>query len=78
MNDSCSICCMITSWDFWPIQSIDWRWFIASQFAFGIVAGLVVARHTPVRTLQYMPFAVRAGFEAGGLEHEHRGKGPTP
>ena len=51
-------------------ERIDWRWFIASQFAFGIVAGIVVARHTPVRTLQYMPFAVRAGFEAGGLEHE--------
>ena len=57
-------------------ERIDWRWFIASQFAFGIVAGLVVARHTPVRTLQYMPFAVRAGLEAGGLEHGH-GEGPT-
>ena len=57
-------------------ERIDWRWFIASQFAFGIVAGIVVARHTPVRTLQYMPFAVRAGFEAGGLEHERHGEGP--
>ena len=63
-----------------PIMNarIDWRWFIASQFAFGIVAGLVVARHTPVRTLQYMPFAVRAGFEAGGLEHDRHGEGPKP
>ena len=59
-------------------QRIDWRWFVASQFAFGIVAGIVVARHTPVRTLQHMPFAVRAGFEAGGIEHEHHGKGPKP
>ena len=57
-------------------ERIDWRWFIASQFAFGIVAGLVVARHTPVRTLQYMPFAVRAGFEAGGLEHDRHGEAP--
>ena len=57
-------------------ERIDWRWFIASQFAFGIVAGLVVARHTPVRTLQHMPFAVRAGFEAGGLGHERHGEGP--
>lgn len=58
-------------------ERIDWRWFVASQFAFGIVAGIVVARHTPIRTLQYMPFAVRAGFEAGGIEHGHDGKGPT-
>ena len=53
-------------------ERIDWRWFIASQFAFGIVAGIVVARHTPIRTLQHMPLAVRAGLEAGGLEHEGR------
>ena len=57
-------------------ERIDWRWFVASQFAFGIVAGIVVARHTPVRTLQHMPFAVRAGFEAGGLGHERHGEGP--
>jgi hypothetical protein len=59
-------------------ERIDWRWFIASQFAFGIVAGLVVARHTPVRTLQYVSFAVRAGFEAGGLEHDRHGETPKP
>ena len=59
-------------------ERIDWRWFIASQFAFGIVAGLVVARHTPVRTLQHMPFAVRAGFEAGGMGHDRREEGPKP
>jgi hypothetical protein len=56
---------------------IDWRWFIASQFAFGIAAGIVVARQTPIRTLQSMPFAVRAGFEAGGLGHDRDEKGPT-
>ena len=59
-------------------ERIDWRWFIASQFAFGIVAGLVVARHTPIRTLQAMPFTVRAGFEAGGLGHDRHGEGPKP
>ena len=58
-------------------ERIDWRWFVASQFAFGIVAGMVVARHTPVRTLQHMPFAVRAGFEAGGMGHERDGRRPT-
>ena len=30
-------------------QRIDWAWFIASQFAFGIVAGLVVVRQERVR-----------------------------
>ena len=29
-------------------KHIDWRWFIASQFAFGIVAGLVVIRQERV------------------------------
>jgi hypothetical protein len=50
---------------------IDWGWFMASQFAFGLVAGFVVARHEPIGTMQYLPFAVRAGFEAPGLEDEH-------
>jgi hypothetical protein len=45
---------------------IDWRWFIASQIAFGVVAGLVVLRDTPVRTRENMPFALRAGIEAPG------------
>jgi hypothetical protein len=46
---------------------IDWGWFVASQIAFGIVAGLVVIRHAPVRTRENVPFAVRAGVEAPGL-----------
>jgi hypothetical protein len=45
---------------------IDWRWFIASQIAFGVVAGLVVLRDTPIRTRENMPFALRAGIEAPG------------
>ena len=49
---------------------INWGWFIASQFAFGLVAGFVVARHEPIGTMQYLPFAVRAGFEAPGLEDD--------
>src|SRR5271157_874908 len=44
-------------------ERIDWRWFIASQFAFGIVAGLVVVRQYRVRVRQFMPFAMRAGVE---------------
>jgi hypothetical protein len=46
---------------------IDWIWFMASQFAFGIVAGLVVVRQLRVRTLENMPFALRAGIEAPGM-----------
>jgi hypothetical protein len=46
---------------------IDWMWFMASQFAFGIVAGLVVVRQSRVRTRENMPFALRAGIEAPGL-----------
>ena len=49
---------------------IDWLWFIASQFAFGIVAGLVVARQERVRTRQFVPFLMRAGIEAPGLTDE--------
>jgi hypothetical protein len=44
-------------------QRIDWVWFVASQFAFGIVAGLVVVRQDRVRTRQFLPFSIRAGFE---------------
>jgi hypothetical protein len=50
---------------------IDWLWFIASQFAFGIVAGLVVVRQEHVKTRQFAPFLVRAGIEAPGLKPEN-------
>ena len=49
---------------------IHWGWFLASQFAFGLVAGFVVARHEPIATMQYLPFAVRAGIEAPGIDKE--------
>jgi len=47
-------------------KHIDWFWFIASQIAFGIVAGLVVMRQHRVRTRENLPFALRAGIEAPG------------
>jgi hypothetical protein len=56
-------------------EHIDWRWFVASQCAFGVLAGLVVQRQNPVRTRQIMPFSVRAGIEAPGAMHEKSGKG---
>jgi hypothetical protein len=55
-------------------KKIDWWWFVASQFAFGIVAGVVVARQTRIRTRQIMPFLMRAGFEAPGLSGERSGE----
>jgi len=45
---------------------IDWIWFMASQFAFGMVAGLVVLRQSRVPTRENLPFAIRAGIEAPG------------
>jgi hypothetical protein len=46
---------------------IDWSWFIASQVAFGIVAGIVVARQSRMLTRENLPFAMRAGIEAPGM-----------
>jgi hypothetical protein len=45
---------------------IAWTWFVASQIAFGLTAGYVVARATPVATAQTRPFVDRAGVEATG------------
>jgi hypothetical protein len=53
-------------------QKIDWRWFVASQMGFGIVAGLVVVRQARVRTRQFLPLAVRAGIEAPGIMEEKK------
>jgi hypothetical protein len=45
---------------------IDWRWFIASQVAFGIVAGLVVVRQATFPTRENVSFVLLAGIEAPG------------
>jgi hypothetical protein len=45
---------------------IDWFWFVASQAAFGIVAGLVVVRQESIPTRENVSFALRAGIEAPG------------
>jgi len=55
-------------------QLISWPWFIASQFAFGIVAGLIVVRQQRVRTPQFVPFLIRAGIEAPGMMEEKPGR----
>jgi hypothetical protein len=46
---------------------IDWPWFMASQVAFGIVAGLVVVRQPSFPTRENISFAIRAGIEAPGI-----------
>ena len=53
-------------------QRIDWMWFVASQIAFGIVAGLVVVKQQRVRTRQHLPLAARAGIETPGIMSEKR------
>jgi hypothetical protein len=49
---------------------IDWIWFIASQVAYGLVTGYVVAHTKTVETLQTWPLAERAGIEAPGISSE--------
>jgi len=56
---------------------INWYWFIASQIAFGVVAGLVVVRQHTVSTRENLPFFLRAGIEAPGIsEREDAEKRP--
>jgi hypothetical protein len=53
---------------------IDWPWFIASQVAFGIVAGLVVIRQERMPTRENLSFAIRAGIEAPGITPPREGE----
>jgi hypothetical protein len=53
---------------------LDWPWFIASQVAFGIVAGFVVVRESPMPTRENVSFAIRAGIEAPGITPPREGE----
>jgi len=55
---------------------IQWGWFLISQVVYGVVAGLVVARHGKVPTGQSLPFAARLGIEAPGLMESRPDVGP--
>jgi hypothetical protein len=57
---------------------IDWLWFIASQVAFGIVAGLIVVRQPRVPTRENVAFAIRAGVEAPGITPPRATEGDRP
>ena len=48
-------------------SKIAWGWFIASQIAYGLITGYVVAHSKWVETQQDWPLAARAGLEAPGL-----------
>jgi len=50
---------------------IDWIWFIASQVAYGLATGYVVAHTKTVETLQtWYPLAARAGIEGHSVKPE--------
>jgi hypothetical protein len=53
---------------------IDWLWFVASQVAFGIVAGLVVVRQPSFPTHENVSFIFRAGIEAPGTMPPREGR----
>ena len=57
---------------------ISWIWFIASQIAFGVVAGIIVMRQEPVATRENMPFILRAGVEAPGIARPREGGEKRP
>ena len=46
---------------------IDWAWFMASQVAFGVVAGIIVVKQSRMPTHENVSFDIRAGVEAPGL-----------
>jgi hypothetical protein len=57
---------------------INWFWFIASQIAFGVVAGIVVLRQHRVSTHENLPFVLRAGIEAPGTVPLRESEGKRP
>ena len=53
---------------------IAWGWFIASQVAFGLITGYVVAHSKTVETAQSWPLAARFGLEAPGVLGKNEGE----
>lgn len=47
---------------------IDWYWFIASQLAWGLTGGYVIARTERIDKMEDLPLAVRAGIETPGVK----------
>jgi len=59
-------------------RHINWFWFIASQIAFGVVAGVVVMRQQRVSTHENLPFLLRAGIEAPGTVARRKSEDHRP
>ena len=57
---------------------INWFWFVASQIAFGLVAGVVVVRQHRVSTHENLPFVLRAGIEAPGTVPQRKSEEKRP
>jgi len=57
---------------------INWFWFVASQIAFGLVAGVVVLRQRRVSTHENLPFVLRAGIEAPGTVPQRKSEEKQP
>jgi len=57
---------------------INWFWFMASQIAFGVVAGIVVVRQERVSTRENLPFVLRAGIEAPGTVPQGKSQEKRP
>jgi hypothetical protein len=57
---------------------IEWPWFVASQIAFGLVAGFVVSRTSRIPTGQIVPLVVRAGIEGTGMPPSGRPRNEGP
>jgi hypothetical protein len=56
---------------------ISWPWFVVSQIAFGVVAGLIISRQTHIHTSKHLPLAARMGFVIPGMTH-HDSDAGTP
>lgn len=52
-------------------ELIQWPFFVASQIAFGLVAGFVVDRTEKIETLQSVSIYERAGVEAPGVGRDN-------
>ena len=52
---------------------VNWWWFIASQVAFGMTGGYVIARTQMVETMQTWPLAARAGLK-GAYDQQEEGE----
>lgn len=51
---------------------VHWPVFVASQVAFGVVAGTTIARRAKIETFQSLSLAARAGLEAKGTVAERQ------